>query len=220
MNTIAIVGAGTGISQSVAKKFASEGFQVALIARNAEKLEGLKTELEAQGFTARAYTADASDAAALTATLERVTSELGAPDVLVYNAMSSRANGAATLEPATLEADFRVNVSGALVAVQAILPAMLEAKRGTVLFTGGGLALHPAPHYASLAVGKAGLRNLAFSLAQELEPQGVHVATVTVAGFVKPGSAFDPDKIAAHYWRLHIQTNRAWETEHVFQGEP
>jgi short-subunit dehydrogenase len=220
MNTIAIVGAGPGISQSVAKRFANEGFQVALIARNTEKLEGLKTELIEQGVTARAYSANAGDAKALTASLERVTAELGAPNVLVYNAMSSSAGGAASLDPAQLEADFRVNVSGALVAVRAVLPAMGAAGRGTVLFTGGGLALQPAPQYASLAVGKAGLRSLAFSLAQELEPQGVHVATVTVAGFVKPGSAFDPDKIAVHYWRLHTQPRGAWQTEHVFQGEP
>jgi short-subunit dehydrogenase len=220
MNTIAIVGAGKGISGSVAKRFGSEGFQIALIARNAEKLEGLKTELEGQGFTVRTYTADAGDAKTLSASLERVTADLGAPQVLVYNAMSSSVQGAVSLEPAALEADFRVNVSGALVAAKAVLPAMLEANRGTILFTGGGLALHPAPQYASLAVGKAGLRNLAFSLAQELEPKNIHVATVTVAGFVKPGTAFDPDKIAAHYWRLHTQARGAWETEHLFQGEP
>lgn len=220
MPTAVIVGAGPGISQAVARKFGSQGFQIALVARNAQKLEGLKDELEPRGVQARVYTADASDENGLRAALERISTEWSAPDVLVYNAMSNSAQGAAALEPAALERDFRVNVVGALTATRAVLPAMLEAGRGTVLFTGGGLALRPMPQFASLSIGKAGLRNLALSLAQELEPRGIHVATVTVTGFVQTQTAFDPDKIAAHYWRLHTQERHTWEAEHVFAGEP
>jgi short-subunit dehydrogenase len=220
MNTLAIVGAGPGISQAVARQFARHGFRVALVARNTAKLQGLQQELTEQGFEAHSYPADAADLSGLTRTLERIGTDLGAPDVLVYNANSSGAVGAAALEPETLEQDFRVNVSGALAASQAVLPGMIAAGRGTVLFTGGGLALHPSAQYASLSIGKAGLRSLALCLAQELEGRGVHVATVTVAGSVQPGTAFDPDKIAAHYWRLHTQERGSWEAEHVFRGEP
>ncbi len=219
MNTLAIIGAGPGIGQAVARQFARQGFRVALVARNAAKLQSLQQELTEQGFEAHSYPADAADSSSLTSTLERISTELSAPDVLVYNANSSGATGAAALDPQTFEQDFRVNVSGALTASKAVLPGMIAAGRGTILFTGGGLALHPAAQYTSLSVGKAGLRSLALCLAQELEGRGVHVATVTVAGFVQPGTAFDPDNIAAHYWRLHAQERDSWEAEHVFRGE-
>jgi short-subunit dehydrogenase len=96
---------------------------------------------------------------------------------------------------------------------------MKSEKRGTILLTGGGLALHPHPKYSSMAVGKAGIRNLAFSLAAELEPAGIHVATVTISGIVRPGTPFDPDKIAEVYWRLHVQSPGSFQTEIVFNGE-
>lgn len=94
---------------------------------------------------------------------------------------------------------------------------MKEAKRGTLLFTGGGLALDPLANFASVSLGKAALRNLVFSLAQELTPAGIHVATVTICGMVRPGTHFDPDTIAQSFLALHQQERESWTTELLYK---
>jgi NAD(P)-dependent dehydrogenase (short-subunit alcohol dehydrogenase family) len=212
-----VVGVGPGIGRAVARRFAREGFAVGLVTRSADAGERFAAAIAATGARAVSVAADAGDAPALRAALDRLRSSLGEPSVLVYNASSSHAAAPSGLDPADLEADFRISVTGALVAVQHVLPAMLAAGRGTVLLTGGGLALAPSVEAPSLAVGKAGLRSLALSLAAELAPAGIHVATVTVAGFVQPGTRFDPDRIAEEYWRLHLQEAGRWESEVVFR---
>jgi len=107
-------------------------------------------------------------------------------------------------------------VVGALIAAQACIPHMREAGQGMILFTGGGLALHPAPAYSSLAVGKAALRNLTKSLHDELKGDGIHVATVTIAGFVQAGTYFDPAKIAEAYFDLYAQPADSLDWEIVY----
>ena len=108
--------------------------------------------------------------------------------------------------------------SGALAAAQAVLPATRERGAGTLLFTGGGFAFEPMPAMASLGVGKAGISNLGFSRFAELKDAGIHAATVTVGGLVKPGTAFDPDQIADAYWTLHAQPKGSLERELVLKG--
>jgi NAD(P)-dependent dehydrogenase (short-subunit alcohol dehydrogenase family) len=110
-------------------------------------------------------------------------------------------------------ADLQVSVGGALAAVQAVLPAMRARGRGTLLLTGGGFAFEPMPPMASLGAGKAALRNLAFSLHADLAPAGIHAGTVTICGTVKPGTAFDPDRIADSFWALHAQPAGSFERE-------
>jgi short-subunit dehydrogenase len=118
---------------------------------------------------------------------------------------------------AQLIKDFQVNVAGALVAVQQVLPAMkAKGRRGTILLTGGGLALCPAADAASLAIGKAGMRSLAFTLAQELKDSGIRVGTVTICGTVQPGTHFDPDAIAQAYLALHKASDTP-ETEMIYK---
>jgi len=215
--TVVVVGAGPGVGLAVARRFGREGMRVALVARRAEALTAHCEELAKGGAEARGYAADVSDFAALDAALGRIDQELGAPEVLVYNAAVLKPGQPSSTSPDSLIADFRVNVAAALASAQHVIPAMRERGRGTILFTGGGLALEPYPAYASLAVGKAAMRNLCFSLAAELGPQGIHVATVTICGFVKPGTHFDPDKIAEAYWTLYIQEGGAREREIVYK---
>ena len=119
----------------------------------------------------------------------------------------------ADLEPDHLWQDFQVNVAAPLGAVRWALPAMLRAGRGTLLFTGGGLALQPKPGLAASSMGKAALRSLALSLGQELAPQGVHAATVTVCGFVQPGTALDAETVAEAFWACHLQDREGWTWE-------
>jgi NAD(P)-dependent dehydrogenase (short-subunit alcohol dehydrogenase family) len=209
MKTVMIIGAGPGIGLAVARKFASEGFSIAALSRSGE----------ASGDNIHGFAADAADFSSLQQAFLRVTEKLGTPEVLVYNVAAIHAGLPSSLSSNDLIEDFKVNVAGALEAAKLVIPDMQKNGRGTILFTGGGLALYPSAAYSSLAVGKAGIRSLAYSLAEELGPGNIHVATVTVAGSVKLGTAFDPDKIAAHYWRLHRQPKESWEIEHLFKGE-
>ncbi len=203
--TCVVVGVGPGIGLAVARRFGKEGYKVALVARQESKLAEYVTLMEHAGISANPYPTDIADYDSIRATFDRIKAEMGNPEVLVYNASASTQCNPSELPVETLLDNFKVNVGGALVAAQQVIPAMRENRQGTILFTGGGLALNPFPQYSSLAVGKAGIRNLAYSLAGELLPYGIHVATVTVTGFVKPGTHFDPDVIAETFWHLHQQ---------------
>jgi len=214
---IAVVGAGPGVGLAVARRFTREGFRVALIARRPEALDEYVDELQRGGAEAHGFPADAADEGSLRQAFADIKARLGAPSVLVYNAAVLRQNRPSELPVQDLLYDFRVNVAGALVAAQAVLPDMRAHKQGTILFTGGGLALTPFPAVASLSLGKAAIRNLTFSLGAEVEPDGIQVATVTICGYVKPGSHFDPDRIADAYWTLHTQEPGKREREIVYK---
>ncbi|MEL6149595.1 MAG: SDR family NAD(P)-dependent oxidoreductase [Chloroflexota bacterium] len=214
--TCIIIGAGPGISMAVAKRFAAEGYRIALISRSANRLKGYVQQLLDTGFDAVGVAADAADAGELTGAINSI----GTADVLVYNAAVITQGTPSHLDPEELVAHFRVNVAGALAAAQACLPHMQETGSGTILLTGGGLALYPAAQFSSLSIGKAGIRSLAKSLHDELKPSNIHVATVTVGGFVKADTYFDPDKIAEAYIALHQQPAGAWDWETVYtEGE-
>ncbi|MDM8532908.1 SDR family NAD(P)-dependent oxidoreductase [Anaerolineales bacterium HSG25] len=211
-----IVGAGAGIGSAVARRFAREGYQIVLLRRNQEALDASVAELKKQRAEAYGYTVDASDNQSIERVFDHIKVEVGEPEVLVYNAAVIKPGYPSELDPDMLTNDLMVNVVGALTSAQQVIHRMQENGHGTILFTGGGLALTPNPQYASLAVGKAGLRSLCYSLAEELTDEGVHVATVTIAGYVTPGSHFDPDLIAEKYWRLHTQPSEKWTVEIVY----
>lgn len=211
--TCAVVGVGPGIGLSVARRFAREGFQVALLARDRARLAEHAKELTDEGAVARPFHADCSVPAQVREALRHVSAEMSPPTVLVYNAAAARPGLPSSLPASRLLDELKINVVSALAATQAVLTNMEEAREGTVIFTGGGLALDPWPEMASLAVGKAGIRSLALTLGKELKPKGVHVATVTVCGIVEKGGKFDPETIAETYWELHTQKPDDWELE-------
>ena len=212
-----IVGAGPGIGQAVALAFAREGYDVALAARVPSRLKEFLPAIEKAGADARTYAADAGDEASLRGLFTSVRRDLGDPEVVIYNPAAHQVGKPTTLKTDQVAADFRVNVLGALVCAQEAAPAMMTKGRGTVLLTGGGFAYEPAANYSSLSLGKAALRNLTFSLAQELGAHGIHVATVTVYGFVQSGTHFDPARIAETYIRLHRQAPGHFQTEVVYK---
>jgi NAD(P)-dependent dehydrogenase (short-subunit alcohol dehydrogenase family) len=198
-----IIGYGPGVSGAVAEAFVREGYPLALIARDANKLDVAVKALRAKGIEAQAFSADAGDALSLTTALNAVRDTLGDAEVLHYNAAYWRPGPVLETTPESFDDDFRVCVTGALVAARALAPAMIAAGCGTLLFTGGGLALYPSPQAPSLSVGKAGIRALALMLAEELAPHGIRVGTVTIAGEIAPGTAFAPEKIAQAFLSLH-----------------
>lgn len=217
---VAIAGAGPGVGLAVAKRFAREGFAIALIARRPSALDAMAAEIAAVGGVARGFAADVTDLGALRAALAAVATEMGAPAVLVWNGGRWVETPALALDPAELEVELRLTTVGALAAAQAVAPAMIAAGGGTILVTGGGLAL--APQYGgavpALTAGKAAVRALVHAAAPAFAAQGVHLATVTIAGQVAPGGPFDPDRIAGAFWALHAEPRDAWSVERIFDG--
>ncbi len=209
-----MIGAGPGIGAAVARRFARAGLPVGLIARKPETIAATRATMSG-AVTAEAL-ADAADEHALRAALDAVAGELGPIDVLVYNAGLIRQDVPGELSTAEHQYAWAVNVVGAITAVVHVGPAMADAGRGTILLTGG--MPEPVPDVVSLSLGKAGVRALTRLLATQYGPAGVHVATVTVGGTVAPGTAFDPDDIAEHYWRLHTQARQDWEREVLLSG--
>lgn len=200
-----IIGMGPGLSAALAQRFASGGYAIAGFARSPEKSAALAAQMARQGHKLDMRAVDAGDFAALASSVHAVEAQLGPVEVLIYNAFSATPAPPSQIPLDALVADFRVNVGGALAAVQAVLPAMQARGRGTVLLTGGGLALDPTPWLpaASLAVGKAGIRNLAQSLHKEMEGSPIRVGTVTVTGQILPGTPLAPETIAERFWELH-----------------
>ncbi|MBA2679040.1 MAG: SDR family NAD(P)-dependent oxidoreductase [Ktedonobacteraceae bacterium] len=216
-NVCTIIGAGPGLSLAVARRFAREGYAISLLARRAEALDDYAAHLRQSGAIVAGFAVDVADQESLKTALASSRSELGATNVLVYNAAVMKPAQPSALSSATLLNDFKVNVAGPLLAAQDVLADMRAAKSGTILFTGGGLALHPSAQYTSLTIGKASVRVLAYCLGEELEPEGIHVATVTIAGTIQAGDPrFDPDLVAENYWQLHSQPKDKWQREIVY----
>lgn len=215
MKTFLSIGAGPGMGLATAERFAKEGFRVVLSARNTAKTEELAKQLKSKGYQADVLTVDTSAPQNVATLISQVEKQFGGIDVLHYNAASKRKATIAEQPAGTFNTDLAVNVGGAQAAIQAASPKMLKRGTGSVLLTGGGFALQPHPDYLSLSIGKAGIRALAQGLFESFKDKGVHVATVTVAGFVEPGSK-DADAVAEHFWQLHNQPNGAWTVETVY----
>lgn len=221
----AVVGVGPGLGASVARRFAREGFAVALMARREESVAGVREEIEGSGGTALSVSADAADPGSVASAFEKVRGELGDPEVFVYNAGAFQMGGVLEISPEKFDECFRANCAGAFYASREVLPAMVEAGRGTVLFTGATAALRGSARFSALAVGKFGLRALAQSMAREFGPQGIHVAHVIIDGQIdtprvremsperEEDTMLSPEAIAETYWRLHAQHKTAWTLE-------
>jgi NAD(P)-dependent dehydrogenase (short-subunit alcohol dehydrogenase family) len=215
MKTFLSIGAGPGMGSATAERFAREGFQVVLSARSLAQTQGLAEQLKAQGYKAEARTIDAGDPSSVANLVASVEREFGGIDVLHYNAAAMRAATLIDQPPESFNVDLAVNIGGAMAAAQAVAPKMIERGAGTILLTGGGLALHPHPDYLSLSIGKAGIRTLALGLFDSLKASGVHVATVTVSAAVQPGSA-EAKAVADQFWTLHSQPAGSWDVEAAY----
>lgn len=213
-----IVGAGDGLSASIARRFAREGMRIALAARNKEKLTTLSTEIGGSAFEC-----DAASPEQVAQLFEKVDREMGAPDVVVYNP-SARARGALIdLDPEEVEHSLAVCAFGGFLVAQQAVRRMLPKQRGAVLFTGASASIKGYARSAPFAMGKFALRGLAQSMARELSPQGIHVAHFVIDGSIrnpgrteppeKPDSMLDPDAIAESYLHTLQQPRSAWTWE-------
>jgi NAD(P)-dependent dehydrogenase (short-subunit alcohol dehydrogenase family) len=220
-----IVGTGPGLGLSLARRFGREGYAVAMVARRQPVLIELAAQLDSLGPRLKTYAADATDPAAVGEVCAATLRDLGEPSVLIYNAGSYLPGGIADITPEQFEAAWKTGCMGAFLFARALLPAMADAGRGTVLLTGATAALRGGKGFATLAVPKFGLRALAQSMAREYGPQGVHVAHVVIDGQIdtprlrerdpdRPAhTLLAPDAIAETYWQLHCQDATAWTQE-------
>jgi NAD(P)-dependent dehydrogenase (short-subunit alcohol dehydrogenase family) len=216
--TALIVGAGSGLSASLARLFGKNGMKVALAARSTAKLAGLAAETGATAFAC-----DATKTADVEKMFADVEAAIGAPDVVVYNA-SFRTRGAfAELDPAEVEKSIAVSAFGGFLVAQQAVRRMLPKGEGAILFTGASASVKGYAQSAPFAMGKFALRGLAQSLARELSPRGIHVAHFVIDGGIRserrpgspdrPDALLDPDAIAESYLHVLRQPRSAWTWE-------
>ena len=213
-----LVGAGPGLGLAIAHRFAVGGYRVTLVARSTDGLNELARGLSDTGAAIGTIAADAGDPEGLRARMTELYRGEGAPGVIVYNAVMGAPDQLLSVSVDHLQTAYAVDVIGAIVLAQVAAPAMKAAGFGTMLVTGGGFADHPIPALATVSLGKAALRSAATMLGADLEPDGIRVATLTIAGQIVAGTAFDPERIAERYWDV-VQTDGAWQAEFRFTGE-
>lgn len=212
MKTIAIVGAGAGLGLSIAKKFGKNGFRIALIARNQQKLNDLVSRLNILGIEAAAFTADILDKAQIASAFDAIKEKYGFIDVIEYSPIPSAHNLAATLDVNEENAlyQFQFNVLGAISSIREVLPDMLAKNTGALLFTTGGASFLPVPMMGNVGIAMAGLRNYILNLNTELSGKGIYAGHIGIGIWMQEGSAVQ-DKIADIWYDMYMKRDRAEE---------
>ncbi len=219
-NLVALItGVGEGTGSALARRFSQGGYRVAMLARNRARLQALETELPG----AKAYACDVGDMEALMRTVKAVRADVGAPSVLVHNAVRANFEDFLKADPEDLERNFRVNTTSLLYLARALAPVMLDAGGGAIMVTGNTAAFRGIPNYAVFSPTKAAQRNLAQCLARDLGPKGVHVAYFNIDAVIDvpwTRDRFHPDKpdeffikpadIAAEVFHVAHQPRSAW----------
>jgi len=216
MSVMMLIGTGPGIGFATAERFARDGFRVIMCGRNVERLASFAADLAERGHDVEALQLDASDVSAVSDAVTDIYRKHGRLDVLLYNAAAMRQ---ATIESQPLDTfvpDLATNIGGALAAIQAAFGLMSEQGAGTILLTGGIFSVAPNFDYLSLGMGKAALLNVNQALFEPFRQKNVHIATVTVAALVAPGST-TATQIAEQFWSLHSAPREEWVDNVVYR---
>ena len=225
MSKVAVVaGVGPGLGASLVRKFAAEGCHVGMLARSEESLaaiaDGIKSET-----TIRGIPTDISDPSSVKEAFQTIASELGPVDILINHASSASWKGIVDSTPEEFESAWRVTVYGALLCSQEVIPGMIDAGSGTILFTGATSSVRGREGSVGFSSAKFGSRGLADAMARELWPKGIHVAHIVVDGIIDTPSARErfqptdedplllPDAMAESYWHLIEQDRSSWTFE-------
>lgn len=213
-----ITGVGPGTGSALARRFAAGGYRVAMLARNKDRLARLEAELPGS----KAFPCDVSDPAQVEAAAAAIEAELGAPSVLIHNAVGGAFGSFLDIEPSVLNRNFQVNTMGLLYLARRFTPAMQAAGAGAIIVTGNTSALRGRPNFAGFAPTKAAQRILAEAMARQLGPEGIHVAYIVIDAVIdipwtrerykdKPDGFFiKPAAIAEEAWHLVKQDRSAW----------
>ncbi|WP_406260918.1 SDR family NAD(P)-dependent oxidoreductase [Actinacidiphila glaucinigra] len=222
MTTMVIVGAGRGLGAAVARQFGSDGFDVALVARDQDRLDTLAAALDKDGVTARGFAADVREPPALGAALDAAAAALGPIEVLQYSPAPPADFMRPLLEttPADFAGPLEFSLYGAVTAVHAVLPDMRFLGRGTILFVNGGSAVRPLPARAGTSVAYAAESAYARMLHDTLAGEDIHVAQLVVPGVIRPGHPRnDPATLAGALWALHRDRTGFRHFAGVLEGE-
>ena len=211
--SVLIVGAGSGLSASLARLCASKDMKVVLVARNVDKLQNLKEEINAQTFKC-----DSSDIRSVSSLFKETDKTIGTPNLVIYNP-SVRLKGSITeLDPKQTQEAINVTCFGAFLVAQEASKRMLKQKSGSIFFTGASASIKGFANSSVFAMGKFGLRGLAQSLARELHPKNIHIGHFIIDGGIGRQSMgtyemINPNAIAKTYLQFHNQDKSAWSWE-------
>lgn len=213
-----VTGVGPGTGTALVRRFHEGGYAVAMLTRTKARLDALEAELP----DAKGYVCDLADEAAVNAAVSAVGEDLGAPEVVIHNAVGGARGDFMTIDPAILQQNFQVNVMGLLYLSRAVAPAMIDAGHGSIIVTGNTAATRGKDFFAGFAPTKAAQRILAESIARSVGPKGVHVAYIIIDAVIDlrwtrkafadaPDDFFiQPASIAQNAWYLHSQDKSAW----------
>jgi len=213
-----VTGVGPGTGAAIARRFARDGYAVAMLARNRERLSGLQREIA----NSHAYPCDVTDEAQLDSAIEAIRADLGMPRVLIHNAVGGAFGNFMGIDPEVLNRNFQVNTMALLHLARRLAPAMIEAGEGAIIASGNTSALRGKANFAGFAPTKAAQRILAESIARELGPKGIHVAYVLIDAVIDlewtrkrwPDARDDffikPAAIADEVWHVAHQDRSAW----------
>jgi NADP-dependent 3-hydroxy acid dehydrogenase YdfG len=223
--TAVISGVGPGLGASLVRKFASEGCQVGLLARSSDEIQTLATELQASGTKALALPTDITDAQMVESSFNRIHEELGTVDILINHAGNAAWGEFSELTAEDFYRSWQVCAFGSFLCAQQVVPDMVEKGSGAILFTGATSAIRGRPGAIAFSSAKFAVRGLAWGLARELGPKGIHVAHIIIDGVIDTPSVREryqlsedeplllPDEIAEAYWSLIQQPKSAWSFE-------
>ncbi|MFF9455796.1 SDR family NAD(P)-dependent oxidoreductase [Streptomyces flaveolus] len=206
MTTFALVGAGPGLGLATARRFGEAGHGVALVARDAGRLDSLATTLDDDGIHARGYPADVLDPASLTTALRAATDDLGPVEILQFSPVPRADFMKPVLDTGAsdLDAPLAFSVKGPVTCVDAVLPGMRALGRGTLLFVNGGSAVRPHPERTGTSIAFAAESAYAEMLHEALAPENIHVAQLIVPGAIRPDAEHSsPAVLAERLYALH-----------------
>jgi NADP-dependent 3-hydroxy acid dehydrogenase YdfG len=213
-----VTGVGPGTGTALVRRFAAEGYRVAMLARTAERLDDLARQVP----SAKAYVCDVSDQVQVNATLDLIERDMGAPSVLIHNAVGGAWGTFTEIDPAVLNKNFQVNTMVLLYLARRVAPSMVAAGQGAIIVTGNTSAQRGRANFAGFAPTKAAQRILAEAMARDLGPKGVHVAYIVIDAVIdvpwarerfktKPDDFFiAPAAIADEAWHVANQPRSAW----------
>ena len=203
--TIVVVGAGKGLGNGVAEKFGVGGFRVVLMARSEEHLKEYAAEFESKGIEVYTQAADVADLDAFAKVFGEVVKSYGTPDVLFYNVGITVADEDVKISAQTLVERYVVDVAGAYNCIKLVDTEEFAERNGTILVTGGGLALQPYADYLPLSMDKAALRAMVQALSPVLKEKGIYLGTVQVTGTIGSNDFYAPKAIAEEFWKLYTE---------------
>jgi len=209
--TIVVVGAGQGLGNHIAERFASEDFCVVLVARRAEALRQYQTEFEGKGIETLIRPCDVTEPESVREAFAWIHEAVGTPDVLVYNVGITSPDEQPLTEDDIIR-HFKADVVGAYSCIKAVSTEEFGKKQGAILLTGGVAAISPFPGYLCLAMDKGALRGLTLAMHNDLAPRGIFVGTVMVCGIVGGSDRFAPANIAETYWQMYTE-RKEWEVK-------